>query len=55
MMIQLNGAVLMLGDGTIGVIAEKPHECPVCHRMTYFFENRDGRTACTGCPGEVAA
>ena len=54
-MVQLNGAVLVLGDGQIGIIADDPHECPVCHRMTFFFENRDGRTTCTDCANTVSA
>jgi hypothetical protein len=53
-MIQLKGAVLTFTEGRIGVIADDPHECPVCHRMTCFFTNDEGRTTCTDCAGEVA-
>ena len=50
--IEQKGAWLLLQRGSVGVIADEPHECPVCHRMTYFFVNRDGRSTCTGCEGK---
>jgi len=49
MMVELNGAVLVVQRTRSGVITDRARECPYCHRMTHFFENVQGRTACTGC------
>lgn len=49
MTVEVNGAVIVLGRGHVGIVADVPHECPACHRMTCFFQNRDGRTICTAC------
>lgn len=31
------------------IMSRDAHACPRCHRMTYFFTNRNGQTACTDC------
>lgn len=52
MIIDLPGAQLLVMDGYSAVVADMPYECTRCHRMTHFFENRDGRTSCTACAVE---
>lgn len=47
--IEQKGAWLLLQSGKVGVLADTPHECPECHRMSFFFVNRDGRSTCTAC------
>jgi hypothetical protein len=52
MIIEHQGSWLIPRQGWVDVITDEPHECAVCHRMTAFFENRNGATRCTGCEGQ---
>lgn len=49
MIVGMKGATLLIQEGRSSIIADTPQECTNCHRMTYFFENRAGRTSCTAC------
>lgn len=46
------GGYMFLTPRGVGFLAHEPKECTVCHRMSCFFENKDGITRCTGCEGE---
>ncbi|MDH5667842.1 MAG: hypothetical protein OEY86_07525 [Nitrospira sp.] len=49
MRIELNGVTLDIhANYTTGISAE-PQECHKCHRVSYFFTNRNGETTCTSC------
>jgi len=50
MLIELPGVWLCPQQGYTHIQSTEPHECPYCHRMTCFFENRGGHTTCTECP-----
>lgn len=52
MIFGMKGATLLIQEGRSSIIADTPQECTNCHRMTYFFENRAGRTSCTACVAE---
>lgn len=52
MIIDLPGAQLLVMDGYSTVVANAPQECTKCHRMTQWFENRDGQTSCLSCAVE---
>ena len=49
MYIELKGATLDLRSGYTNIMSHEAHACPWCHRMTYFFVNKGGQTACTDC------
>lgn len=49
-LVELKGTILSCGRDHTAILADDPHECPKCHRMTFFFENRNGETRCTACP-----
>lgn len=49
MWIELKGATLNPQSGHTNILSHEAHECPWCHRMTCFFINRNGQTACTDC------
>lgn len=51
LIIEQKGAWLVFRNGYVDAIAHEPQECTYCHRMTVFFENRNGETRCTGCEG----
>ncbi len=53
MPIELNGATLNPRERHTDIMSHEPHECPRCHRMTYFFKNVNGQTACTDCQKEA--
>lgn len=57
MIIELNGAWLLIQPGRTLVMAHTPKECMYCHGITHFFENRYGETRCAACAaqGEKAA
>lgn len=52
MMVEMKGAMLLLQERYTSIIADVPQECTNCHRMSQFFENRQGRTFCTACSVE---
>lgn len=52
MIVELNGAQLVVMDGYSAVVADVPQECTFCHRMTQWFENRQGQTWCLSCSVE---
>ena len=52
MIVELKGAQLLVQEGYTSILSEVPQECTDCHRMTQFFENRDGHTFCTACSVE---
>lgn len=49
MIVELKGAQLVVHERHTAILADVPQECTECHRMTHFFENRQGRTSCTAC------
>ncbi len=49
MIIELNGAWLLIQSGRTLVMTHAPKECMYCHGMTHFFENRYGETRCAAC------
>lgn len=49
MLIELKGATLNPQSGHTDIMSHEPRECPRCHRMTFFFINTGGQTACTDC------
>ena len=53
MLIELNGATLNPRERHTDIMSHEAHECPRCHRMTFFFTNRTGQTACTECQKEA--
>jgi hypothetical protein len=52
MLIELKGATLNPREGQTDIMAHEPRACLRCHRMTCFFVNRNGKTACTDCDRE---
>lgn len=52
MLIELKGATLNPQYGYTNIMSHEPRECPRCHRMTCFFKNINGQTACTDCQRE---
>ena len=50
MIVELKKVTLNIQPGFTAGISHEPQECPYCHRMTHFFENRGGVTRCTSCP-----
>ncbi len=49
--VEQKGSWFSWRNGQVDIIADEPKECPYCHRMTVFFENRNGISRCTGCEG----
>lgn len=49
MLIDYKGITINPQDGYTNVMSHAPQECTTCHRMTCFFINRNGQTACTDC------
>jgi hypothetical protein len=54
MLIELKGAWLNPRDGQTDIMSHEARECPRCHRMTFFFVNRNAQTARTDCQGKEA-
>lgn len=41
-------------DG-LAIVTSEAGRCPICRRMTYFFINRHGHSACLDCAALRAA
>lgn len=49
MLIELKGATLNPQSHHTDIMSHEPRECPICHRMTFFFVNKNAQTTCTDC------